>query len=122
MNRPPPLVPGEILWQCDAVRVGDDGRVIEQIDFDAAALAALNENAKRLYLEVVERGDGGVWLIHRGGWPFAMNTRDFDPVGHRAAELRPRGAGDEVFRDLIKSFEERNPRRSLHVRAVEGPA
>ena len=122
MNRPPPLVPGEILWRCDAVRVGDDGRVVARIDFNAAALAALNDNAKRLYLEVVERGDGGVWLLHRGGWPFDLQTHDGDPAGRDAKLLRPTGSGDEVMRDLIESFESATSRTSLHVSHGERPA
>ena len=113
----PPLLPGEFAWRCDAVSLGGDGRAVGRVAFDAPSLAALRADAKRLYLEVFERGDGGVWLVHRGGWPFDLRTADGEPVGLAASALRPRGSGDEVMRDLIESFESTAAGRTLHVRA-----
>ena len=112
------LGPGEVAWRCDAVRVGDDGRVSGVVAFDEATSTTLRSHARRLYLDVIDRGDGGVWLVHREGWPFDLRTLDADPAGRAAAELRPTGSGDEVMRDLIDSFERDAPGHTLHVRAL----
>ena len=89
----PPLLPGEFAWRCDAVALDAAGVVTGVMPFDAAARAVLAAEANRLYLEIFDRGDGGVWLVHRGGWPFELRTVEGDPVGRDRKELRPVGAG-----------------------------
>ena len=111
----PDLLPGEFAWRCRLLRLGDDGRVTAAEAFDAASLDVLKSNARRLYLEVVSADDGGAWLMHRAGWPFDLRIVDGDPIGKTASELRPTGAGDEVMRDLIESFESAVPKHTLHV-------
>lgn len=113
-DRPPPLVPGEIAWRCDLVRLGDDRRVVEQATLDQAGLAMLKPHARRLYLDVVEV-EGQTWLVHRAGWPFDLRVAEVDPTGREATRLRPTGAGDEVMRDLLESFEAAAAGYSLHV-------
>lgn len=108
------VVPGEVAWKCDLVRLDDDRRVAERAAFDERALEVLRPNARRLYLEVLEVG-AETWLIHRAGWPFDLRVADRDPTGVDAQQLRPSGAGDEVMRDLIDAFEAEAPGYSLHI-------
>ena len=111
----PPLIDGEHAWSCAAVAV-EAGRVVGPAEMDAELRSIVEANARRLYLEVADRDDRSVWLIHRGGWPFDLRTFDDDPTGKAPPDLRPVGAGDEVMRDLIDSVEAAAPGRSLHVR------
>lgn len=110
------LIEGEQAWWCDVAKVA--GGVVVEVDelaFDAWA-DVLKPIAARLYLEVHEV-DGRIALVHRAGWPFDLRTFERDPLGVEASELRPTGAGDEVMRDLIESFESSAPSHSLHVRS-----
>ena len=113
------LIDGELAWRCEVVRV-DGGRVVA-LESAVAFVEDVRTVASRLYLEV-QAVDETAALIHRGGWPFDLKTFRGDPVGAEAASLRPRGAGDEVMRELIESFEAQHSGRSLLVRDADcGP-
>jgi hypothetical protein len=119
-DRLPPLLPGEFAWACDVLKLEANDRVRGWAGMSDRSRLALEANAARLYLEVV-MDDAGALLIHRGGWPFDLRTFDGDPIGRTSAELRPTGAGDEVMRDLITSFEAAVPSRTLHIHAADHP-
>ena len=110
---PRPLVMREIAWCCDVWRIAG-GRVAAPFDDLAAAAPVIAPAAARVLLEY-QLIDGRGYLIHRAGWPFDLWTLAADPTGHAPAALRPRGAGDEVFRELIDAFEAQVAGATLHV-------
>ena len=111
----PPLVTGEVAWVCGFVMFGDSGHVEDYAQVTPELREALATHAARLYLELADRDVYSVWLIHRAGWPFDLKLRKSgeDVIGWPVANLRPTGAGDEVMRDLIDSFEYDFPGSSL---------
>ena len=114
MNDPAPsLAPGDLAWRCDVYQI-EHGRVTAPAT-ERAWINDLKPIASRLYLEAEERSPGRLFLVHRGGWPFDLRTLDADAVGRTVEELRPRGGGDEVLRDLLDSFHGACPGFTLHV-------
>ena len=113
----PPLVMGEIAWECGLVAVRESGHVEDYAHVTPERREALAAHAARLYLELADRGVYSVWLIHRAGWPFDLKLRKprEEVIGRPAASLRPTGAGDEVMRDLIDAFEHDCPGFSIYL-------
>lgn len=110
---PRPLVAGEIAWCCDPWQTADGVISAEFLD-EMALTSVLEPAANSLLLEHL-LVDGRRFLVHRAGWPFDLKTLDTDPRGLRAAELRPRGAGEEVFRQLVDAIEAALPGVTLHI-------
>ncbi len=107
------LIDGELAWTCEAVRVVN-GRAIA-VEPAVPYIDAIQPIAARLYLDT-QPVDDTLALIHRGGWPFDLKTFEGEPIGAGVLSLRPRGAGDEVMRELIESFEARHATRTLLIR------
>ena len=101
--------PGDLAFCCDLVRLVD-GRMAEAPARSPEAeslIAAAGPIAARLTLQLAPVGEALGVLVYREGWPFDLRTTDPATILNQpAADHRPRGAGDEVMRDLMESSSE----------------
>jgi hypothetical protein len=94
------LLATEDVWLLEAWAT--DGERLT-VPADTPPLEVVRAEAKSLLFEVARLHDGRLALIHRVGWPYALQCHAGDVVGLLTEETLPRGAGDAAMRSFVEA-------------------